>query len=911
VLDDHLVRLRAGTGTCWLIQGNPGLGKTRLLRQAAEAARAAAITVWTGLAEPADATVPYGVLTRMLRAASGDRDWPADDAESLLEHAVGQNPVLICLDDLHWADGGTITVIRDLPVRLDSLPVGWLLAFRDPAARDGLDRATAALARRGATVTSLGALAPDAVGEIAADVLGAVPDSGLRTVLAGAGGNPFRLHEMLRGLRDGHLITVHNGRARLTRAGHSSSPVPGQGPGTGQPRAEGRPGAAGQRPGVASRLNGLSPEARDTALIAASMERCFTTGELARAIGGAPSLLRGPVAELIGGGIVTELLTGDETGDKTGDEQRLTFTHDLYREGVRMAAASHDVRVADRLAARMVLDAGAPAEQAAVRFASGAEPGDERAITVLARAADVLADVDPARGADLAGRAFCLAPDGHPRREPLAMQTVTLLHAAGLDEQAAAMASRTGLGHAPLPEFPGLPTDVRAVLQARLFYNDIAAGRGTVSDSVAELVGAAARYGRDDLEAALALADEALASAAAQAQAQARGWLCRHLRSLLLIDLDRFDEAAAVIAEGIHDALRSHGARALAMFERSRARLLLQQGRLTDAAAALDGAPGPEDAHVIVSPLEADAVTGLGLVAVRTGDHRLATLAADTARSMLESGPLGVRRHAAWLLAAQAEAVGGTGLAYAWLGTFGEPARPRFPADPADAPFIVRIAMAWGDRELAAAVSASARRKAERNPEVPSIQASAAHAGGLLAEDAEQIARAVAILRDSPRRLFLAAALEDLAAAELAAPGGGPSTAWGSDCAAGAEAALAQAEEVYAACGAFADLARVRRQRRHLGTHRRLAPHRGRSQAAFAGDGTAARDGTGAGDGASLTGTELEVARLIADGRTTRETAERLRMSPDAVGAHLRQVFARLGISVRSALPAVLPGQGR
>jgi DNA-binding CsgD family transcriptional regulator len=53
------------------------------------------------------------------------------------------------------------------------------------------------------------------------------------------------------------------------------------------------------------------------------------------------------------------------------------------------------------------------------------------------------------------------------------------------------------------------------------------------------------------------------------------------------------------------------------------------------------------------------------------------------------------------------------------------------------------------------------------------------------------------------------------------------------------------------------------------------------------------------------------VARLIADGRTTRETAERLRMSPDAVGAHLRQVFARLGISVRSALPAVLPGQGR
>jgi predicted ATPase len=188
-LQDHLARLRSGAGTSWLIEGGPGLGKSRLVECAVSAAQDAGFAVGHGVAEPGDAAVELAALMDALfggpepllqRAALGDsrahrerRYWLLQDIQTLLEQSALRRPVLICLDDVQWADGGTRAAIRTLPARLASLPVGWVLAFRPVEADSDLGRAAADLLRNGAGHTVLERLDQAAVAEVMADVLGA------------------------------------------------------------------------------------------------------------------------------------------------------------------------------------------------------------------------------------------------------------------------------------------------------------------------------------------------------------------------------------------------------------------------------------------------------------------------------------------------------------------------------------------------------------------------------------------------------------------------------------------------------------------------------------------------------------------------------------------------------------------
>src|SRR5208282_3393965 len=193
----------------------------------------------------------------------------------------------------------------------------------------------------------------------------------------------------------------------------------------------------------------------------------------------------------------------------------------------------------------------------------------------------------------------------------------------------------------------------------------------------------------------------------------------------------------ATATEGIRSAQQSRQGRALQLLEASRARQLLQMGNLTDAAASLEGRFSPEEAHLVLSVLDADAVVVLGRIALRTADQRHTELTAAIARVMLKSGVPGIERHAAWLLALQAHAGGDPAEAWRWLTALGEEERlslfPLSPLDPADDPQLVRIALASGDRELAESVTAGAERRAEINPGIAVFLASAVHARGLLA----------------------------------------------------------------------------------------------------------------------------------------------------------------------------------
>src|SRR3984957_12632322 len=230
-LHDLLARLRSGAGASWLIEGAPGLGKSRLIEQAMSAARESGFAVGHGVAEPGDAAVERAVLMDALsggheplvdRAALGDshasreqRYWLLQDIQALLEQSALRQPILICLDDLQWADSGTRAAIRSLPTRLASLPIGWVLAFRPVEADSDLGRAAADLHRNGAGETVLGRLDQAAVAEVIADVLGAAPDDSLLALADGVRGNPFFLMELLSGLREEHLVSFDAGSATL------------------------------------------------------------------------------------------------------------------------------------------------------------------------------------------------------------------------------------------------------------------------------------------------------------------------------------------------------------------------------------------------------------------------------------------------------------------------------------------------------------------------------------------------------------------------------------------------------------------------------------------------------------------------------------------------------------------------
>jgi DNA-binding CsgD family transcriptional regulator len=187
---------------------------------------------------------------------------------------------------------------------------------------------------------------------------------------------------------------------------------------------------------------------------------------------------------------------------------------------------------------------------------------------------------------------------------------------------------------------------------------------------------------------------------------------------------------------------------------------------------------------------------------------------------------------------------------------------------------LVRIAIATDDSELAQSGLAAAERREERNPDIATIAATAAHVRGVLGGDVQELESAVELFRDSPRRLASAAALEDLGIAQL-------------DRAARDLAidALGEALEHYAGAGATRDAARLRGRLRDLGVRRRLVST-GRPDTSWT----------------ALTETELAVARLVAEGLTNRDTAERLFISPHTVDSHLRHVFTKLGIKSRVEL---------
>ncbi|HEV2643846.1 MAG TPA: AAA family ATPase, partial [Candidatus Elarobacter sp.] len=345
-----------------VVRGEAGVGKSRLVAEFVAVARKQLRTVVTGVREYANA--PYAAIVEALDSlgaeaqlerysgqpqaqrepadAEGDeKSWRfASVAATFAQIARAEaHGLLVVLEDLHWADGGTIELLRFLARRLADEPVTFLATYR-------VDEGDAEAER----VRVLVALERDAEDTIALDPLGdAEIDQLLRAALADVDRTlPPAALERIRELADGRpLFAEELLRGALERSdrGGSAVMVP-----------------ASIRVTVRERFASLAERDRDVLLHAAVLGRRFSAHFVARLTGIAPVAVFAALRRARDLQLVVE-----ERDDERGDA--FAFRHALTREAVysellRAEARTLHAHVAEALANEEPLDVTAIAEHA-------------------------------------------------------------------------------------------------------------------------------------------------------------------------------------------------------------------------------------------------------------------------------------------------------------------------------------------------------------------------------------------------------------------------------------------------------------------------------------------------------------------------------------------------------------------
>ena len=188
VLTEALDLVESGRRAVVLIEGEAGIGKTRLLSAALEDARRRGMQVAAGRAEELEGMRPFGLMTGVFgctrsatdprRAAIGDllsggtgernpitvtsdpglRFRVVDALADLVEELALAGPLVIGVDDLQWADASSLLTLAALGRRAEYLPVALIACFRPSPRSPELDRLAASLEGPPGRYLSLGGL---------------------------------------------------------------------------------------------------------------------------------------------------------------------------------------------------------------------------------------------------------------------------------------------------------------------------------------------------------------------------------------------------------------------------------------------------------------------------------------------------------------------------------------------------------------------------------------------------------------------------------------------------------------------------------------------------------------------------------------------------------------------------------
>ncbi|MFW6724907.1 LuxR C-terminal-related transcriptional regulator [Streptomyces sp. MAR4 CNY-716] len=500
-------------------------------------------------------------------------------------------------------------------------------------------------------------------------------------------------------------------------------------------------------------------------------------------------------------------------------------------------------------------------------------------------------DADPAPAAALPGAAAVVAapeavPDGHreqpypvPAEESTAVPRQAACGCAGpLAAAVAALADHSDAAPRTLARALRLLARAgRATEAARLA--EAAARSGLDVPDVTDVTGAAGADGAVDVEGPAGASPHDAAGPADPATAAHCEVCARPLWTWLvraLVAADAFEEAAAACDAVRQRAAARGGPWAAGLWHGHRAELLAAAGRLEEARAEAETALGLADRTPPEDLLPARLV--LARISMHCGDLATASQQLRMAERPAGAAAAAVKPRLDWALAQFHAASGRAAMTVRSLIDAEQGAAPDpllFAEAPTAAATLVRLAGQMGLGDEAAQAAGFARRLAARNPDVRALAAGAAHADGILGDDLDALRRAAELYRLAGRPLAAGGALEDAARARGARH---------EDAAA---RLLAAAADLYLDCGAQRDTARVQRKLRRLGVpHARAALGAQRPKSGWE----------------SLTGAELRVVRAIVDGRTNREAAGVLFLSPHTVDSHLRRVFAKLDINSRVEL---------
>ena len=902
-----------GRGGSVLIEGEPGIGKSALVRAAVAEAPEAGCQVFWGAGDELGQELPLlpfldalrvrepsanprrNAIVGLLRgevAADRGTDVPAVLAEQLLALVAEQcavRPTILVVDDLQWADQASVALWGRLARSARHVPLLVVGMMRPVPHREDL------LALRrvvdDAARLRLTGLTGAAVADLVAALAGGKPDANLLRLADGAAGNPLYVTELVAALARGSRLTITEAGTAELASGSAPSSL----------------SAA-----IADRLGFVAGPVREVLQAAALLGMDFAVPDLAIVLGRGVADLIPAVDEACAVGVLAE------SGHSLG------FRHPLIRAALYEEMPT-PVRAAwHRDAGRALAEAGAPTDRVArqmLRAVGGpgdtTEAMDEWMLDWLVRTADLLVGQAPGVAAELLTRAVASCPAGGGQYSWLASRLADALYRIG-DVTGAEQVANGALEHAAEPD---LLVDLHWTLaQCRMLAGESAESLATLDRALAAPGISARHRGRllvsvartqfnlGEVEKADRVAASALAAATEAGDNWAMGWALlmmalvtsvrgrmadalplfdralaatqadpalTDLRLLLQINqavtlgnLDRYEEALAAAGQARHLADQVGTTIRLAQAHAALGQLLFQTGRWDDALTEVEILPEDlKEPAVACVDLAIAAVICFHRGEVEVARRHLAAAAQYAKR-------LGHRLITSLALARSLDCEHDGALPDALAAL-----KDAFVDNTEEVEEIedllanaVRLATATGDLSTAQALADQAAALAAES-EIPHRQANALYCRALLDHDAARLLAAGERYDDAGRPLLSAKALEAAAREFVRADDRGQ-----------ARAAFTRAAEVYTSLGAAADVARLQATFRAHGIRR--GPHAKHRRARSGWD--------------SLTATEIKIAAFVEEGLSNPEIAARLLLSRRTVATHVSHILKKLDVNSRT-----------